>query len=59
MLPYPNLKIFFARFLFWISLVGFIQFNALGKPLNVVLLISDDLRPGLGCYGDTEVKPPT
>ena len=28
------------------------------KQPNVVLILADDLRPGLGCYGDTDVKTP-
>ena len=28
------------------------------KPLNVLFLIVDDLRPELGCYGCTDVKTP-
>lgn len=28
------------------------------RPLNVLFLVSDDLRPELGCYGNTVVKSP-
>lgn len=28
------------------------------KPMNVVWIVADDLRPQLGCYGDTQVKSP-
>jgi iduronate 2-sulfatase len=28
------------------------------RPLNVVFIVVDDLRPMLGCYGDTRVKSP-
>ncbi|MCZ6675072.1 MAG: sulfatase-like hydrolase/transferase, partial [Verrucomicrobia bacterium] len=46
------------RLLLSLCLGLFLQFDALGRALNVVLIIADDLRPGLGCYGDTEVKTP-
>ena len=29
-----------------------------GRPLNVLFLVVDDLRPILGCYGDERVKSP-
>jgi arylsulfatase A-like enzyme len=28
------------------------------KPMNVIWIVADDLRPQLGCYGDTQVKSP-
>ena len=28
------------------------------RPMNVLFLVSDDLRPDLGCYGNTVVKSP-
>ncbi|CAH1777299.1 unnamed protein product [Owenia fusiformis] len=31
---------------------------ALGAPHNVLLLVVDDLRPALGCYGDSLLKTP-
>src|SRR5438270_13201694 len=30
-----------------------------GKRLNVLFLMSDDMRPDLGCYGNPLVKSPT
>ena len=31
---------------------------ARGRPRNVLLLLSDDLRPALGCYGDAGAVTP-
>ncbi len=28
------------------------------EPMNVLFLVSDDLRPELGCYGNTVIKSP-
>ena len=35
-----------------------IQGAALAKPLNVVMIVVDDMRPELGCYGAEHVKSP-
>jgi iduronate 2-sulfatase len=35
-----------------------IQGVALAKPLNVVMIVVDDMRPELGCYGAEHVKSP-
>ncbi|MCM2373452.1 sulfatase [Aporhodopirellula aestuarii] len=32
--------------------------TATEKPLNVLFLVSDDLRPELGCYGNTVIQSP-
>ena len=32
--------------------------SVVGKPLNVVMIAVDDMRPELGCYGATHVKSP-
>jgi hypothetical protein len=29
-----------------------------GKPLNVLMIAVDDMRPELGCYGASHVKSP-
>ncbi|XP_068920342.1 iduronate 2-sulfatase [Petaurus breviceps papuanus] len=40
------------------DLVDSVGVGSLKAGLNVLLLIVDDLRPALGCYGDTLVKSP-
>ncbi|MEO8350282.1 MAG: sulfatase, partial [Chthoniobacteraceae bacterium] len=32
--------------------------DGIKRPLNVLFLVSDDLRPELGCYGNTVIKSP-
>ena len=45
--------------------VGFLSFacaqnqeEAKAGKYNVLFIVADDLRPVLGCYGDTQVKTP-
>ncbi|MDB4548354.1 hypothetical protein N9Z93_03705, partial [Akkermansiaceae bacterium] len=46
--------------LFWHSVVSgsLLVSSVVGKPLNVVMIAVDDMRPELGCYGATHVKSP-
>ena len=39
-------------------LLGALTASAADKP-NVLLICVDDLKPLLGCYGDTRVKSPS
>ncbi len=44
------------RFLFLLSLLA--CGSALSAPPNVLLILVDDLKPALGCYGDATAKAP-
>ena len=46
--------------LFWQSVVSgsLLMISVVAKPLNVVMIAVDDMRPELGCYGSTHVKSP-
>ena len=44
------------RFLFLSSLLAY--GSALSAPPNVLLILVDDLKPALGCYGDKTAKTP-
>lgn len=44
------------RFLFLLSLLA--CGSALSAPPNVLLILVDDLKPALGCYGDATAKTP-
>jgi arylsulfatase A-like enzyme len=39
-------------------LASCLSLSASAKPLNVLFIVSDDLRPALGCYGDPLAKTP-
>ncbi|XP_063136230.1 iduronate 2-sulfatase isoform X2 [Rattus norvegicus] len=43
---------------FCIALVSAAQGNSATDALNILLIIVDDLRPSLGCYGDKLVRSP-
>lgn len=48
-----------TRFAFLgLLLVSYLAFPAIAKPVNVLFITVDDLRPALGCYGDPLAKTP-
>ena len=42
---------------FWLTLALALQMAAAGKP-NILFIAVDDLRPTIGCYGDTVAVTP-
>ena len=40
-----------------LALLGLLLSCTIAKKLNVLLFVSDDLRPELGCYGGQAVSP--
>jgi iduronate 2-sulfatase len=40
------------------ALLGLAQAATPSRPLNVLFIVADDLRPDLGCYGHAQVKSP-
>ncbi len=49
---------FYLLLLLLLTVLNPLQANAKGKPLNVLLICVDDLKPVLGCYGDSVAKTP-
>lgn len=47
-----------AFVLAWAALAAAAIASAAERPRNVLLIVADDLRQSLGCYGDPQVKSP-
>ncbi|XP_055455572.1 iduronate 2-sulfatase isoform X2 [Psammomys obesus] len=56
--PPPGWRLISLLLGFWIVLESSAQGNSDTDALNVLLIIVDDLRPSLGCYGDKLVRSP-
>jgi len=56
------MKLEIFRKIVWISLAMITACQGVGKPeakpLNILFIAVDDLKPVLGCYGDTLIKTP-
>jgi iduronate 2-sulfatase len=60
LIPIPNVILLhpFSRFAALLCVVATHAFTAPAARQNVLLICVDDLKPLLGCYGDTRVKSP-